>query len=547
MLATPARCKVRCYDVVVNKSLPMPLPSFLRGARRALCALGVTLFASLPVASAAAGLVDAVEFYNATLDHYFVTAYPDEIGKLDNGFFVGWARTGQKFKVLDVGTVGAGLTPVCRFYGSPTAGLDSHFYSASPAECEDVRRKFAGIWLPESDNVFEVYLPNTTTGACPAGSVPLYRSWNNRADSNHRYTTDLPTQQAMIAKGYVAEGYGPTPVVMCSPQTNPGAVPTCQLTASSNSPQVGTQATLTSTCTGNPTSFTWTNCASVTAACTASAGGAGPQVYTFVATNASGSSVPASITLNWTAPPPAEPAPVCTVSITAGSETPTVNGLVVLVASCSGTPTSYTWSGGCISATNLCLVRRAQAGGVTYGVTATNASGSGSAAVNVTWVATAAPPSGQCTQFPSALYSSIGTASTSVYSTFYGDPGGYAYNGAWAIRFTVPASAGNGQFGGLTAAEFNGPPTFREITVSRTACDFRATDVSGNNGPLGRANGTTATLAFITGAGSVSVPGLTPGQTYYLNLRNYSPQSGQITCSSSQQRCDAIATINLPH
>jgi len=532
------------HDIVVNNMTPTSSLSLVLRVVRAIS----LLVAALPATPlAAAGLVDAIEFYNASLDHYFVTAYPDEIGKLDNGFFVGWARTGQSFKVLDASTVAAGITPVCRFYGSPTAGLDSHFYSASPAECEDVKRKFAGIWLPESANVFEVYLPNTTTGACPSGSLPIYRSWNNRLDSNHRYTTDLATQQAMIAKGYVAEGYGPTPVVMCSPQSNPGAVPSCQIIAGSTSPQVGQQVTLTSSCTGTPTAFAWTNCASVTSACTASAAAPGPQTYTLVATNAAGSSVPAAVTLNWTAPPPPEPAPVCTLSVTAGSETPTVNGLVVMLATCTGTPTSYTWSGGCVSTTNLCLVRRSTPGSVSYAVTATNASGSGTASATVTWVASPAGPSGQCGSFPGALYTSIGPAGTSVYSTFYGDPGGYTWNGAWAVKFTVPATASNGQFGGLTAAEFNGPPTFREVTVSRFACDFRATDISGVNGPLGRASGTTATLSFITGNNTPSQMGLTPGQTYYFNMRNYSPMSGMITCTSAQQRCDAIATINLPH
>ena len=33
-------------------------------------------------------------------------------------------------------------------------------------------------------------LPDPATGACPAGTVPVYRLWNQRADSNHRYTTD---------------------------------------------------------------------------------------------------------------------------------------------------------------------------------------------------------------------------------------------------------------------------------------------------------------------------------------------------------------------
>ncbi len=44
----------------------------------------------------------------------------------------------------------------------------------------------------------------------------VYRLWNNRADSNHRYTTDPTLKAAMIAKGYIAEGYGPDATIMCA-------------------------------------------------------------------------------------------------------------------------------------------------------------------------------------------------------------------------------------------------------------------------------------------------------------------------------------------
>jgi len=71
-------------------------------------------------------------------------------------------------------------------------------------------------WLLEGDDVFEIALPNFVAGTCPASTTPLYRLWNNRSDSNHRYTTDLATKQLMISKGYVAEGYGPDAVVMCA-------------------------------------------------------------------------------------------------------------------------------------------------------------------------------------------------------------------------------------------------------------------------------------------------------------------------------------------
>jgi len=55
------------------------------------------------------------------------------------------------------------------------------------------------------------------SGACPAGTGPVYRLWNQRADSNHRYTIDATIKAQMIARGYVAEGYGPEAVAMCSP------------------------------------------------------------------------------------------------------------------------------------------------------------------------------------------------------------------------------------------------------------------------------------------------------------------------------------------
>ena len=43
-----------------------------------------------------------------------------------------------------------------------------------------------------------------------------------------------------------------------------------------------------------------------------------------------------------------------------------------------------------------------------------------------------------------------------------------------------------------------------------------------------------------------SYPGLAPGGTYYLNVRNYLAGSNTITCASPG-RCDALANINLPH
>jgi hypothetical protein len=70
----------------------------------------------------------------------------------------------------------------------------------------------------ESANAFYVDTPDTTTGACPSGTVALYRLWNHRADLDHRYTTSATIKAAMIAQGYIAEGDGPDQVTMCAPQ-----------------------------------------------------------------------------------------------------------------------------------------------------------------------------------------------------------------------------------------------------------------------------------------------------------------------------------------
>ncbi|MFO1302821.1 MAG: hypothetical protein U1F54_03765 [Burkholderiales bacterium] len=162
-------------------------------------------------------VVSVVEFYNAALDHYFITANAKEIADLDGGVHKGWARTGKSFTAWGVGSSGnSGRRPVCRAYGNPAAGLDSHFYSASPQECVATVTRFNGAWLLEAAEVFEMELPDTKTGACTSGGAPIYRVWNNRSDSNHRYTTSIADRDAMVAKGYVKEGYGPNSVTLCA-------------------------------------------------------------------------------------------------------------------------------------------------------------------------------------------------------------------------------------------------------------------------------------------------------------------------------------------
>ncbi len=153
-----------------------------------------------------------VEFYNPTLNHYFMTASPLEIGILD-GNALGWERTG--FTFLAFSGPGAGRSPVCRYYQMLN---NSHFYSADPAQCALVSSMFPD-WIFESSNVFYIGLPNTTTGACGLGTRPVFRFYHPSV-VNHRFPAELSVAKDLTGTpGWIPEGYGPGPQypAMCSP------------------------------------------------------------------------------------------------------------------------------------------------------------------------------------------------------------------------------------------------------------------------------------------------------------------------------------------
>ena len=45
----------------------------------------------------------------------------------------------------------------------------------------------------------------------------MYRLWNARAATNHRYTSDAGIRLATLAAGWKSEGYGQQGAAMCSP------------------------------------------------------------------------------------------------------------------------------------------------------------------------------------------------------------------------------------------------------------------------------------------------------------------------------------------
>ena len=94
--------------------------------------------------------------------------------------------------------------------------LNSHFFSASLAECDAVKQRLGDTWIHETADAFVAGVPDAN-GACPIGSHPVYRLYNNRADANHRYTTSRAVRDEMVARGWVSEGSGAAGVAMCTP------------------------------------------------------------------------------------------------------------------------------------------------------------------------------------------------------------------------------------------------------------------------------------------------------------------------------------------
>ncbi len=150
----------------------------------------------------------AIEYYNPSLDHYFMTADPSEVAILDAGQIIrGWQRTGYIFKVYAPG-VAAGI-PACRFFGREGIGPNTHFFTILANECEDVMNN--ALWTFEG-LVFRTEGPNPV-GECAVDRVPVVRMYNNGkgGEANHRYLTSHSEIDVMLQQGWIIEG-----TVFCS-------------------------------------------------------------------------------------------------------------------------------------------------------------------------------------------------------------------------------------------------------------------------------------------------------------------------------------------
>ncbi|MCC6197358.1 MAG: hypothetical protein IT518_23130 [Burkholderiales bacterium] len=366
----------------------------------ALCAAAsVCATAAIPAAEQTV----AVEFYHAAADHYFIAADPAEISDLDTGKHPGWVRTGYRFSVIKAGSTWPGTVPMCRFFSE---SLNTHFYSAKPSECEDVKTKYPGVWTFESGEVFRSFPVDPSTGLCPADTTATYRLWNQQAAANHRYTDQLSAYVYMLGKNYLPEGDGnpALPVAFCTPAggdvvpaASPSA-PDCTMTASSGNPAPGSTLSLNAQCTNNATTFLWAGCTSTTSSCTATSAAAGQTTYTLYSANPLGPGAPVVKSITWGAAGGGA-VPICTVSASATSLS--TFSTLALTANCSQTPTAYEWVEcnylvqsicnpipACAATSKTCSLGNTigGAGFARYGVAGTNGAGKGPRAmVDVEW------------------------------------------------------------------------------------------------------------------------------------------------------------------
>lgn len=149
-----------------------------------------------------------IEYYNPSLDHYFLTAEPAEIAMLDQGIVVpGWQRTGFEFKSWAPGSSSG--TAACRFFGTPGRGPNSHFFTIDANECTIVKAN--PDWTFEG---FAFQALPINVSICPADRAVVWRLYNNGmgGQASHRYLTSHSEIGDMIGRGWLLEG-----PVFCTP------------------------------------------------------------------------------------------------------------------------------------------------------------------------------------------------------------------------------------------------------------------------------------------------------------------------------------------
>jgi hypothetical protein len=154
------------------------------------------------------------------------------------------------------------------------------------------------------------------------------------------------------------------------------------------------------------------------------------------------------------------------------------------------------------------------------------------------------PPVTSCTGFPNVLATTATWGQAQSWQSSQFGAFGSGATTVWLFTLKVPVGTPTSTvIGRFAISEFQGPTTFRQMTISLTPCDFRKVDYKGANGPLAVSNGTTATISYgVTTPTPVGPAGLTAGQTYYVSARNWQlDPTPQNSCQAAS--CNAIMNV----
>lgn len=365
-------------------------------------------------------------------------------------------------------------------------------------------------------------------------TAPPTSNCSNTASCQDTKTTTGP--QTYFVSGTNSFGTGSVGAVQVN--WSAPAVPVCTISPSNSTPLAGSTITITAACTGGPTTFSWTGCTSTTSTCQDTVSVPGAKQYTMVAANPSGTGAPATTLVNWQPPPTA--APSCTLA--SSNPTPFVGQTITLTATCTQAPTSYVWTNCAAgSSSSTCQTTSTTTGPQNYSVTASNVQfGAGAPALTTVNWQQAIGGQDFCGSYQNVVRLSKGWGDNSPIYTY--TAGNFAANGVVVVSFVAGAGPSYRNAGSTQVAEYNGPPTFRQINLSKSSCDFRSVDPTGASGPFTMAQNSLSPQVFWNvGAPPVS---LVPGQTYYVNIRNWSDLIGG-TCQTAS--CNAIIQFNWPY
>ena len=313
---------------------------------------------------------------------------------------------------------------------------------------------------------------------------------------------------------------------------------TCQVTTDcvitgATSAAPGSNVALTASC-PTSTTITWSggSCAGQTGAtCTANEASTGNVTYTADGNN----SAPDTHVVNWTNTSVAPSG--CSLSASPSSSTSAQN--VTLTATCTtGTnPIAVAWTG---SGTGSCPT--------TFNVGGNAQCTINSVAATTTWTASFSNAGGNASNNPrSATF----TYNAGGGGAFAGCPGGtVTIDGQWgntaidtaewgafgsnivSVRLVPPSTFTSTTNRTSSWAEYAAGPTVREAVFSRNPCDFTVANALKTS--LGVAQRQVDVIGFYfkykAGGNSTSAVGLTPGTSYYINIRNFD-SGGQPTCT----------------